>query len=182
MRHPRHSQTFIFAMALPAHSGPWSLIQFHNHSLQTVRLLDKWSAPFARPLPKDRTAQTQNKYIHIPNIHTLSGIRTHDPSVRERDGSSSLRTRSYCDWPFTDIAKINGHSVSSEPNETKWTIVGLSFFFMKNRCASYAELLGFDCPAKLPHRFLIIFSRFARKWREIKRVTEHATIRHLFIH
>jgi hypothetical protein len=35
----------------------------------------------ARPLPKHRTTQTQNKRIHTPNIHDLSGIRTHDPSV-----------------------------------------------------------------------------------------------------
>jgi hypothetical protein len=37
--------------------------------------------PVARPLPKHRITQTQNKRIHTPNIHALSGIRTHDPSV-----------------------------------------------------------------------------------------------------
>jgi hypothetical protein len=36
----------------------------------------------ARPLPKHRTAQTQNKYIYTPNIHALSKIRTHDHGVR----------------------------------------------------------------------------------------------------
>jgi hypothetical protein len=35
--------------------------------------------PVARPLRTHRTAQTQNKRTHI---HTSSGIRTHDPSVR----------------------------------------------------------------------------------------------------
>jgi hypothetical protein len=30
----------------------------------------------ARPLPKHRTTQTQNKHIHTPNIHVLCGIRT----------------------------------------------------------------------------------------------------------
>jgi hypothetical protein len=35
----------------------------------------------ARPPPKHRTTQTQNKRIYTPNIHALSGIRTHDPSV-----------------------------------------------------------------------------------------------------
>jgi hypothetical protein len=35
----------------------------------------------ARPLPKHRTTQTKNKRIHTPNIHALSGIRIHDPSV-----------------------------------------------------------------------------------------------------
>jgi hypothetical protein len=35
---PDASYTF-FAMALPAHSGTWPLIQFHNHVSQTVELL-----------------------------------------------------------------------------------------------------------------------------------------------
>jgi hypothetical protein len=33
----------------------------------------------ARPLPKHRRTQTQNKCIHTPNIHALSWIQTHDP-------------------------------------------------------------------------------------------------------
>jgi hypothetical protein len=35
-----------------------------------------------RPLPKRRTTQTQNKHIHISNIHALCAIRTHDPGFR----------------------------------------------------------------------------------------------------
>jgi hypothetical protein len=38
--------------------------------------------PVPRSLPKHRTTQTHNKRIHTPNIHALSGIRTHDPSER----------------------------------------------------------------------------------------------------
>jgi hypothetical protein len=52
--------------------------------------------PVARPLPTHRTIQTQNKRIHTPNIYALSGIRTHDPSVRASEDSSCLRTRGYC--------------------------------------------------------------------------------------
>jgi hypothetical protein len=33
----------------------------------------------ARPLPKHRTTQTQNKHINTLNIHVLCEIRTHDP-------------------------------------------------------------------------------------------------------
>jgi hypothetical protein len=51
----------------------------------------------ARPLPKHWTAQTQNKHIYKPNIHALSGIRTHDPSVRESEERSCLRARGHCD-------------------------------------------------------------------------------------
>jgi hypothetical protein len=58
--------------------------------------------PVARPLPKHRTTQTQNKRIHVPNIHVLSGIRTHDPNVRASESSSCLRPRGYRDrlYPF----------------------------------------------------------------------------------
>jgi hypothetical protein len=59
--------------------------------------------PVARPLPKHRTTQTQNKSIHThththtPNIHNLSGIRTHDHSVRASEDSSCLRLLGYSD-------------------------------------------------------------------------------------
>jgi hypothetical protein len=47
--------------------------------------------PVARPLPKHRTAQTQNNvHTHILNIHALSGIRAHDHSVRSREESYAL--------------------------------------------------------------------------------------------
>jgi hypothetical protein len=60
--------------------------------------------PVARPLPKHRT-QTQNKRIHTPNIHVLSGIRTHDPSVQSSEESSCLRPRAY----FEQLWYSTGH-------------------------------------------------------------------------
>jgi hypothetical protein len=51
----------------------------------------------ARPLPTHRTTQTQNKYIHIPNIHALCGIRTHDPGFRASEDSTCLRSLGYPD-------------------------------------------------------------------------------------
>jgi hypothetical protein len=50
--------------------------------------------PVARPLPAHRTTQTQNKRT---NIHALSGIRNHDPSVRTAEDGSCLRPRGNCD-------------------------------------------------------------------------------------
>jgi hypothetical protein len=50
----------------------------------------------ARPLPKHRTTQIQNKRIHTPHINALTGIRTHDPCVRASKDSSCLRPRGYC--------------------------------------------------------------------------------------
>jgi hypothetical protein len=51
-------------MALPAHSGPWTLIQFHNHFYTDGRT--PWTSDqlAARTLPKHTTTQTQNKRIH----------------------------------------------------------------------------------------------------------------------
>jgi hypothetical protein len=43
--------------------------------------------PVARPLP------THGINAHNTHIHALSGIRTHDPSVRAREDSSCLRPR-----------------------------------------------------------------------------------------
>jgi hypothetical protein len=51
----------------------------------------------ARPLPKHRTTQTQNKRIYTPNIHALSGIRTHDPGFRASSDSTCLRSLGYRD-------------------------------------------------------------------------------------
>jgi hypothetical protein len=45
----------------------------------------------ARTLSKHGTTQTQNKHIHIPNIHALSEIRTHDPGFRASEDGTCLR-------------------------------------------------------------------------------------------
>jgi hypothetical protein len=78
---------------------PWALasaFQFHDYFTDGRT---PWTSDqlVARPLPKHRTIQTQNKQIHKPNIHALSGIRTHDSSVRASEDSSCLRTRGYYD-------------------------------------------------------------------------------------
>jgi hypothetical protein len=50
-----------------------------------------------RPLPKHRATKTQNKHIHIPHIHALCRIRTHDPGFRASEDSTCLRQLGYCD-------------------------------------------------------------------------------------
>jgi hypothetical protein len=85
-----------FSMALPAHSGPWPLIQFRNKFSRTVGRLRRVSSS-SQGLYLNRGQYKQNKRIHTPNIHALSGIRTHDTSVRASEESSCLRPRGYCD-------------------------------------------------------------------------------------
>jgi hypothetical protein len=50
--------------------------------------------PVARPLPTQDNTNTEETHT---DIDALSGIRTHDPSVRASEGSSCFRLRGYCD-------------------------------------------------------------------------------------
>jgi hypothetical protein len=73
-----NQSTVFFLLAL---QPPWALasdFQFHNHFTdgRTPWTSDQLQS---RPLLKHTATQTQNKHIHIPNIHALCGIRTHDP-------------------------------------------------------------------------------------------------------
>jgi hypothetical protein len=66
--------------------------------------------PAARPLPKHRTTQTPNErararthtHTHTPNIHAVSGIRTHDHGLRASEGSSCPTPLGYRDRPLQD--------------------------------------------------------------------------------
>jgi hypothetical protein len=68
-------------MALPAHSGTWPLLQFHNNFYTVGRT--PWTSDqlVARPLPKQRTTQTQNKRIH-PCLTWDWNPRSQRPSER----------------------------------------------------------------------------------------------------
>jgi hypothetical protein len=78
----RRVQLLLFFMAL---QPLWALAALQCPHLFRVGMTP-WTSdePVTRPLPKHRTAQTQNKHIHTPNIHALSGIRTHDRNVRAK--------------------------------------------------------------------------------------------------
>jgi hypothetical protein len=56
--------------------------------------------PVARPLPTHRTTHT--------NIHALSGIRTHDPSIRGSVDSLFVRLRGHCDLLVLCITYTTG--------------------------------------------------------------------------
>jgi hypothetical protein len=95
--------------ALAAFSGSWSYIQ-------SLGLLGRVIIP------------SQGRYLHTEqqkhrinanntDIHDLSGIRTHDPSVRASEDSSCLRSRGHCDRPcyLLRISKYTGASTSHNP-------------------------------------------------------------------
>jgi hypothetical protein len=76
----------------------WAVVGFQSPDLFTISRTP-WTGDqlVARPLPKHRTTQTQNKHIYTPIIHALSGIRTHDHGVRASEESSCLGPVGYRD-------------------------------------------------------------------------------------
>jgi hypothetical protein len=88
---------YFFSMALPAHSGLLPLIQLHDNFSQTVGLLGRVISP-SQSLYLNIGQHKQNKRIHTTNIHALSGIRTHDLSVRASENSSCLKPGIDCTW------------------------------------------------------------------------------------
>jgi hypothetical protein len=92
----------FFSLAL---QPPWALSSSFSFMIIFTDGRTPWTSDqlVARPLPKHRRAQTQNKHIHTPNIHALSGIRTHDASVRASEDNSCLRLLGCCDRHMWDI-------------------------------------------------------------------------------
>jgi hypothetical protein len=95
-----YNYSFIYSfirstMALQLFAGPWPLLQFRNLFTQTVGLLGRVISPLqGRYL---HTGQHKHRIKAHTDIHALSGIRTHDPSVRANEDSSCLRPCGPCD-------------------------------------------------------------------------------------
>jgi hypothetical protein len=82
-------------MTLQPSVGPWLLFQFLDLIHSRYDSLDGGSAR-----RKASTYTEQNKHrinAYNPDIHSLSGIRTHDPSIRENEDSPCIRARGHCD-------------------------------------------------------------------------------------
>jgi hypothetical protein len=76
---------FSFTMALPAHSGPWPLIQFRNHYFTDGRT--PWTSDqlVARALSKYRTTQTEkNAYTHQTSMPSMGFEPTISASERAK--------------------------------------------------------------------------------------------------
>jgi hypothetical protein len=94
----------IISMALQPFVGHWPLFQFLDPILSRYDPLDGGSAC--------RKASTYTQKIikhrinaHKTDMHALSGIRTHDPSVRASEDSSCIRQRGHCDRLASERAK-----------------------------------------------------------------------------
>jgi hypothetical protein len=74
----------------------WALAVFVSFFILFTIGRTPWTGdqPVAKPPPTHRTTQTRNKRT---DIHTFSGIRTHDPCVRPSEESSCLRPCGHCE-------------------------------------------------------------------------------------
>jgi hypothetical protein len=91
-------ELILSSMALQPFVGPWLFLQFRNLFFYTDGRAPWMSdQSVARPLPTHRTTHRINAHI---DIHALSGIGTHDPSVRAGEDSSCLKPRGHCDCQF----------------------------------------------------------------------------------
>jgi hypothetical protein len=99
----KHGCTWIIFHWLCSTLGSWPLI--FSLIINFTDCRTPWTSDqlVARPPPKHRTTRTQNKHIHTPNIHALSGIRAHDPGFRASENSSCLRPVGYRDLLRTSI-------------------------------------------------------------------------------
>jgi hypothetical protein len=74
-------------MAFQPFDGPW-LLQFRSFLVQLVGLLGRVISP-----SQDRylnTGQHKHRINAHTGIYTLSGIRTHDPSVRASEARAAI--------------------------------------------------------------------------------------------
>jgi hypothetical protein len=74
------------SMALQPYVGPWHLLQFRNLFYTVGR------TPWTSDQPVARPGQHKHRINAHTNIHALSGIRIHDPSVVEGEDNSCLKT------------------------------------------------------------------------------------------
>jgi hypothetical protein len=80
---------FQFLILYTLGTSSWTGVSVHTR----YEFLD-WDQPVAMPLPAHRTTETQNKHT---DIHVLSGIRTHDPTVLAGEECSRFRRRGHRD-------------------------------------------------------------------------------------
>jgi hypothetical protein len=93
-----HFHSFIHQWIYSALLGPGLFFSYIIFFTQSVELLGRVISPAqGRYLI---TGQQKHRINAHTDIHVLSGIRTHDPSVRASEDSSSLRPRSHCDRRF----------------------------------------------------------------------------------
>jgi hypothetical protein len=84
-------------MAVQLFVGPWPLFQFLDPVHSRYDSLGRGSARRKAATYLHTEQHRHGINAHNTDIHALSWIRTHDPSVRAVEDSSCLRPRGHCD-------------------------------------------------------------------------------------
>jgi hypothetical protein len=90
-------------MALQPFVGPWQLFQSPNPIHSQLEHLDGELAHLKAASYTQNNTNTEKTHT---DIHALSGIRTHYPSVRASEESSCLRRRGHCHRPRTFLNPV----------------------------------------------------------------------------
>jgi hypothetical protein len=136
--HHQHHHHQIYGLLL----GPGLCFNFVIFITQTVGVLGRGMSP------------SQGRYLHIgqhkhrinacTNIRDLSGIRTHDPSVRANEDSTCLRPRGHRDRPSPEYWKRNNKLFENLPH-TKYEYSGMQWqtrvAFTANLRANYIRVV-----------------------------------------
>jgi hypothetical protein len=104
----KHSDNFtFFSHWLYSPCGPWPLFSFLISS-KSIGLLGRVMSSSQGPcLNTGQHKHRINTYTHTPDIHALSGILTHDHSVRASEDDSCLKPLGCRDRHFTFYYLIN---------------------------------------------------------------------------
>jgi hypothetical protein len=140
--------TFFFNLSLPL----WSIgliYQFLDH-FTDGRIPWTGDELVARPLPKHRTTQTQNKRTQLPNIHALCGIRTQDTGFQASEDSICLTTARLpwpAEWPQHHIIIYStcimcSNVLLNPPSGLHRPTMYTFSFIINSRCHFF---LNFDC-------------------------------------
>jgi hypothetical protein len=95
----------VIVMAVQPFVGSWPLFSVSWSYTQSVRLLGRGNSP-SQGLYLHTKQHKHRINAHNTDVHALSGIRTHDPSVRASEDSSCLRQRDHCDRPAVRLESI----------------------------------------------------------------------------
>jgi hypothetical protein len=103
---------FPFFVALQPFFGPWPLFSFLILT-QTAGLLGRGISPSqGLYINTGQHKHRLHTHTHIPNIRALSGIGSHDHSVRASEDSSCLKPRGYRDRHLISFTSQKSHCIS----------------------------------------------------------------------
>jgi hypothetical protein len=149
-------KTFIFSMALAAQSGPWPLIQFHNHFSQTVGLLGRVIRS-----PQDRyliTGQHKNRI----NAYTQKTFMPRVPFEPMITASKRAKTFYALDPSKYYVLGLFAFQFAISKNVPHPNSACSPYFTLLCKCSLHHSFLGFPfalCKCRIRFTTALIFEK-----------------------